>query len=386
MQQETPHHKKLRGLFLTNDPKQSLRIRRSFLGGLGYLLWISTYLLFYYLGLQRGSTQTVMIIALLMLACNVIIYILLRSGYNLRFKDPSLTIFQISLGLIWVGVLSYFTDSNIRGSMISLFVVIFIFGIFRLSLSQFFALVTASVAVYGGAMLLLHHYHPDAVDLYIETIRSVILLATLSFFSVIANYIYRLRKKMVTVNTNLQRALETIERIAIRDELTGIYNRRHMFTILNREKALADRTQQAFTICLLDLDDFKQINDTHGHLTGDTVLKHFAQAITNDIREEDYLARYGGEEFLVVFTNFHRLENSAECAQRMRKTVEKLQFPDLPEEINITVSIGLTTYQPDESLDKLLSRADTALYKAKENGKNRVEHLPPVPTDGQSAM
>ncbi len=369
--------KRLRSLLLSDDPRQSLRIRRSFLGIAGYLLWIIAYLIFCYLGLQRASMPVVGLICLLMLACNLVFYVIMRSGINRRFKDPSLTISQIMVGIFWVGVLSYYTDSSIRGSILILFVVIFIFGIFRLNLSQFFSLVAASIGVYGVSMVTLHYNQPAAVDLYIETIRSALLLATLSFFSLIGNYIYRLRKKMVRANGELQRALETIERIAIHDELTNIYNRRHMFTILNREKSLADRSKRSFTVCLMDLDDFKQVNDTYGHLTGDAVLKHFARAIQEDIREEDYLARYGGEEFLVVFTNLYCLENSAECAQRLRQTVERLRFPDMPPEIRITVSVGLTTYKPSESLDSLLSRADMALYAAKKNGKNRIEHIPP---------
>lgn len=361
----------------TNDPRQALRTRRFLMAWASYGLLAVILMGCVFLGLFRISVITAFWICLLMIASNLVFFVFIRTGINKRFKDPSLTAPQIIVAILWVGVLSYCAESELRGSTISVFLIIFIFGVFRLSLREFFALVAVAVAVYGASILLLYHHQPGAVDLYLEAIRSVILLASLGWFALLGNYMYQLRQKMGRTNAELKEALDTIKQLAIHDELTNVYNRRHMFTILNREKAFADRTNRSFTICLIDLDDFKKVNDNHGHLAGDGVLKTFTTAIKNQIRREDYIARYGGEEFLVVFKGPQSVEDSMDSAERLRSLTEELTFTDILASIRITISIGMTLYQQPEPIDSFLTRADEALYMAKNNGKNRVVYIPP---------
>jgi diguanylate cyclase (GGDEF)-like protein len=125
-------------------------------------------------------------------------------------------------------------------------------------------------------------------------------------------------------------------------------------------------------LCILDLDNFKRVNDTYGHLMGDVVLKTVVQAIKDNVREQDYIARYGGEEFVVILA-YPALDDAVICAQRLKELTSNLIFPGLPEDFRITISIGVSKYQPIESIDALIGRADAALYRAKVNGKNRIE-------------
>lgn len=330
-----------------------------------------------YLGLFRTTILQTVLTCGAMFAGNLVFFLLIRAGVNKRFRDPSLTAAQIVVAIFWVGVLSYIAASELRGSMIALFLIIFIFGVFRLSLREFFALVAVAIAVYSTSILLLYHHHPEAVDFYLETIRCAILLAALGWFSLLGNYIYQLRQNMSRTNVELKKAFDTIKQIAIHDELTNVFNRRHMFTILNREKAFADRISRPFTICLVDLDDFKQVNDEYGHLSGDMVLKVFTWAVKGHIRKEDYIARYGGEEFLVVFTGPRNVEDGLDSAERLRGIAESLTFPEISQSLKITISIGMTIYHPTETIDSFLTRADKALYMAKNNGKNQVQYIPP---------
>ncbi|MEW6077078.1 MAG: GGDEF domain-containing protein [Thermodesulfobacteriota bacterium] len=362
-------------LIPTNDPKQALRIRRFFLAATGYVVWMIIIAASSALGLSRTSPAGLALSCGLMFLSLFIFYVFLRTGFNKRFKDPSMTIAQMVIACFWVGVTVYFSEGPIRGSIIALYVVIFVFGIFRLSLPQFFILVAVAGATYASAVCLLHHHHPGEIDPFLEVIRTSLLLVALLWFSLIGHYIQRLRRKVVRTNTELQNALKKIEHLAIHDELTGVYNRRHLVSILEREKALADRTGVNFAVCLLDLDDFKQINDTYGHLAGDIVLKEFAQAIRKDIRKEDYVARYGGEEFIVLFTGTRCVDNGTDCALRMQSITRRLTFADINPAIRLTVSIGMTIYRLNESIDDLLTRADTAMYQAKKSGKDRVEYL-----------
>jgi diguanylate cyclase (GGDEF)-like protein len=317
------------------------------------------------------------LVCLTMLTGNMVFFVLIRTGVNKRFEDPSLTIAQMVVALFWVGVLSYLATSELRGSIIALFLVIFFFGVFRLSLRVFFFLVAVAVAVYVASILLLYRNQPDAVDLYLEAVRCAILMATLIWFSLLGNYIYQLRQKMSRTNADLSKALETIKQLAIHDELTDVYNRRHMFSILAQEKAFADRASHTFTICLIDLDDFKVVNDTYGHLAGDELLKTFASVVKGNIRREDYVARYGGEEFLVVFKGPSNEASSLESAQRLQALTEVLTFTGKLSSVKITISIGMTTYQQGEPIEAILSRADEALYMAKDSGKNKVVYIPP---------
>jgi diguanylate cyclase (GGDEF)-like protein len=179
-------------------------------------------------------------------------------------------------------------------------------------------------------------------------------------------------EKAHRLNAELQDALSVIQEISIRDVLTGLYNRRHLLDRLDVEKKRADRTGQRFWIVILDIDHFKRINDTFGHLQGDEVLKSVAGIVQTSLRETDFCARFGGEEFVMV------LEQSGPngalvCAERARCLVESATFPALGDDFQVTVSLGVTGYQPKEEISQTISRADEALYRAKHAGRNRVE-------------
>jgi diguanylate cyclase (GGDEF)-like protein len=165
--------------------------------------------------------------------------------------------------------------------------------------------------------------------------------------------------------------VQTIHDMAIRDELTGVYNRRFLMDTLNQEKARSDRNGFALSVCILDIDFFKKVNDTYGHGAGDEVLKLVAKAGSETLRVNDYFGRYGGEEFLMVLTQTST-EGAIDGAQRVRRIIEALKFPDIGEDFKVTASIGLAQYTPKEEIAAVIARADTGLYKAKENGRNQV--------------
>jgi len=159
--------------------------------------------------------------------------------------------------------------------------------------------------------------------------------------------------------------------LAIRDDLTQVYNRRYLMEFLHQQKNAADRGSKTFAINLLDLDFFKQINDTYGHAAGDLVLKQFASMLKNQLRGADIIARYGGEEFVLVLTGSD-LSNAVETAERLRRNTSELVFPGLEGKIKLTISVGVTQYVVSESVEALLSRADNALYQSKREGRDRV--------------
>jgi len=160
-----------------------------------------------------------------------------------------------------------------------------------------------------------------------------------------------------------------LEHLATHDSLTGCLNRRALIEACALELARCRRNQQVMSVLLLDLDHFKAVNDTHGHLVGDRVLVDFADRVRALLRVPDRLGRFGGEEFVVLLPETS-LDKARVVAERIRRDIEQADG-DLPRR---TVSIGVTVSFPDDpDLDGLLARADAALYQAKEGGRNRVE-------------
>ena len=158
-----------------------------------------------------------------------------------------------------------------------------------------------------------------------------------------------------------------------RDALTRLLNRRYLPTILMREVALARRSSVPFAVLLLDLDHFKNINDTHGHDSGDLVLQQAADIVTACVRVGDFTFRYGGEELLVVLVEID-LEQAKYVAEtiRARFAAEPLRVGD-GKTMPVTVSIGVAAYKGNPDYEKIVKEADEALYRAKKNGRNRIE-------------
>jgi diguanylate cyclase (GGDEF)-like protein/PAS domain S-box-containing protein len=158
---------------------------------------------------------------------------------------------------------------------------------------------------------------------------------------------------------------------ATRDALTGVYNRRYVETVLGEEVQRAERHARPLAVAILDADHFKRINDTHGHQTGDEVLRAITDRCRSTLRTHDVLGRYGGEEFVIVFPETN-LEEAGVVAERLRAAVAEEPFKVGDDKLGVTVSIGLGTYAPGDDTDKLLQRADAALYNAKQDGRNLV--------------
>jgi diguanylate cyclase (GGDEF)-like protein len=158
---------------------------------------------------------------------------------------------------------------------------------------------------------------------------------------------------------------------ALRDPLTGLYNRRHFDERLGAELSAARRHGTPLTLMIVDVDHFKNINDTHGHLAGDAVLKQVADVLQAAMRKEDIVARFGGEEFVVIARSTD-LEGARRFAERIRGQIEQrvCNFEQL--ELKVTASIGIAELDADGGAQDLLDAADRALYQAKAGGRNAI--------------
>ena len=170
--------------------------------------------------------------------------------------------------------------------------------------------------------------------------------------------------------------IDNMNNLALRDPLTGVYNRRYINEKLPIDLVNAALLQRDMSVIMADIDFFKKVNDTYGHLAGDEVLKSFAGIISGCLkRESDWVSRFGGEEFLICLPGAG-LDKAAEVAEKMRMQVEATEIMANTHPIRITASFGVCTMKPVQGskVDDFIELADKKLYLAKSNGRNRVEY------------
>ncbi|MES2161003.1 MAG: diguanylate cyclase [Pseudomonadota bacterium] len=169
----------------------------------------------------------------------------------------------------------------------------------------------------------------------------------------------------------LEAKLQHLSELVREDQLTGSLNRRGLDDVFERETARADRRGTPLCIAILDLDDFKKLNDTYGHIAGDAALKHLVKIVKDTLRSMDVIARFGGEEFLILMPETS-VEAAASTMTRLQRELTKHFFLHDNEKVLITFSAGVALRRPNEEQTELVKRADKAMYTAKQTGKNRV--------------
>lgn len=178
-----------------------------------------------------------------------------------------------------------------------------------------------------------------------------------------------MQRELVRANRELQRKEKVITEMMLTDPLTSLPNRRYLNQVLEREISHAERSGKGLSIAIVDIDHFKHVNDTYGHDVGDEVLGVFSSHLRDLVRTDDFVARFGGEEFVIVFTGT-RIDQALTVAHRIQQDLAGNLLDGVDEEI--TSSFGLAEYKKGMSVQDILHNADVALYKAKEQGRNRV--------------
>ena len=178
-------------------------------------------------------------------------------------------------------------------------------------------------------------------------------------------------ERMIQLQEKLVKAYKAMEEKAMRDALTGIYNRGAILEIMAKFVNKSSRlTENQDYVAILDLDHFKNVNDKYGHQVGDQVLQGFTEILKESLREYDFIGRYGGEEFLIIFLEKNSEQNIEHCVERIRNKIETTAIKTTVGNINITASIGCVGIM--NSIDLSIKLADEALYEAKAAGRNRV--------------
>ncbi len=356
-------------LILGTDPRQRLRIYRSLMAASVYLICIALQGYACFIGFMHWSDA-----ALLsgMIVLNVLFwYGVLRSGVNQRFADPALTLPQI-LSALTVIAGAYAVTGPVHGSTLMLLALVLVFGIFNMKAPDAKLAGIYTVLLMGLTMLIKSQSEAIHYPIHLEIAHFVLVAAIVPTISSLAAQLSNLRAKLQNQKEELTQALNRIQVLATRDELTGLYNRRHMMDVLNQHQKRLNRSgHHRFCLAIIDIDFFKRINDTYGHNVGDEVLRNFAQAAATVMRETDVVARWGGEEFLVLL-NDTQPGAAAIGLERLREHLQNVQLAANLPDLKPTFSAGLTDYALSEPLHSCIERADRALYAAKHGGRDRV--------------
>jgi diguanylate cyclase (GGDEF)-like protein len=297
-------------------------------------------------------------------------YMVMRLGLNLRFADPALTLQQMVFAIVAMAA-AYVINPPLRGMLLMIFALVLVFAAFTLSPKASRALGFLAVTVLGLVMFAMAHHAPQVFDPTIELIHFAFAAVVLPVISLLAGDLSAMRTSLKQQKKDLQDALARIHKLATRDDLTGLVNRRHMEELAELEQRRSLRSGSAPSLCLVDIDHFKRVNDQHGHAAGDEVLRLFSRLAGQSMRETDVLARWGGEEFLVMLPDTHTLEARIGF-ERLRRLLALEHSWGNRSHLRVSFSAGLTEWRLGEPLRDALARADSALYEAKAAGRDRL--------------
>lgn len=293
------------------------------------------------------------------------------SGLNLRLRDPSLTAplmtYAVVLQLAVVAL-----APNVAFPMLANLFTVFAFGMLWLSPRQ--SLAVWSLGALASGVLFYAAGERFGMPVATGVERALVwgyfslVLGRCLALSVQAEH---LRRRLAEGRSDLAASLEQMRQLAGHDELTRALNRRSLMARLEQERSRAERGGDSFSVALLDLDHFKDVNDVHGHAAGDEVLRGFAKSAHASMRDTDTFGRYGGEEFMLILGG-STPAGGLPAVERLRVAFASRDWSLIAEGLRVTVSAGIAGYRRGETLSQLLSRADSALYEAKHAGRDRV--------------
>jgi diguanylate cyclase (GGDEF)-like protein len=301
-------------------------------------------------------------------------FALIRSGWSRRSKEPSLTVPQMVFALTSAAV-AYALVGAGRGAVFPIVMVILMFGMFVASPQQIRWVSLYAVLLFGGVMLALALARPAIYTPAIEAGHFLLVATMVPGVSILAGRLARMRQRSRLQRAELAQAVSRLREHTTRDELTGLINRRHMQALMAQEHQRCVRSGQTFCLAVLDIDNFKPVNEAHGYAVGDAVLRAVSQEAQRHVRVSDTLARWGGEEFLLMLSDT-RAALARGGLERLHQRVGALRILNGAHALGVTLSGGLAEHHAGETVEQTLERALRALEDAKAQGRDRVMVAP----------
>ena len=306
-------------------------------------------------------------------------FVIFKARLNSHFREKRLKLPIIIVAFCYMLVIFYLDPATQIIFTPFAFIAIS-YAMYRVRTSTISTLVACILLGFVFVIFLHYRQWHNLALLKLEVMHFLILLLSLPLFIFQINKVQHLNR----ILRKASRKIKYIQADAKRDVLIDCFNRRYMVAALEEQKQIADENSTPLCLAVIDLDHFKRINDELGHLGGDEVLRLFSRIAQENVRSEDIFGRYGGEEFLLIFPTTSLLP-ALNTSERIRGEVEHFPWGDALEH-GVSVSIGVTQYIPGESVLELFSRADTAMYLAKQGGRNQVVVEEPVPEENQEDL
>lgn len=297
-------------------------------------------------------------------------YLVIRTGLNRRFAEPTMTFPQALVAQTLVGC-AYAITGPIHVANLMLFGLVMTFGMFDMTVRQARVMAAYTVVVAGCAMLWGARHDPVAYPAGIEAIYFVLAVTVLASISQLSVVLTIMRTRLKKQKDELEQALAHIKDLATHDELTGLSNRRHILDLLQQHALRYKRGGPSFYVAMIDLDHFKKINDEHGHAAGDDALRAFARQAQAQLRNTDDIGRWGGEEFLILMPETPPGDPNVGL-ERLRSSLAGAEASEHVAGLRVRFSAGLSRYREGEAVGDTIERADRAVYAAKAGGRNRT--------------
>ncbi len=295
--------------------------------------------------------------------------LLIGIEWNLTLKDPDMVTPQMLWALTVVVVTSHFAV-ELKPILLFVGLALIAMGANRLTRNQ-----QVFISVYGLAIYLSSAFYGadvETMDIAAEAVMIIAFGFVLVFSPALQRFDQKILDRRIRLKSEeLDKALERIKEMTTHDELTGVRTGQYLMDALNQEKALSDRSHYGFSVCYVDLDYFKLVNQKFGHRAGDSLLKNFAAIALQHTREVDCVARVGGETFILVLSDTRESEATV-CASRLQNSLKDIQVSHSEPHYRTTASIGIAEYHNGETILELLERSAGAMGDAKRAGRNRI--------------
>jgi diguanylate cyclase (GGDEF)-like protein len=300
----------------------------------------------------------------------LIFLIIMCSGWNLKFAQPSLALPQALCAQTCVAM-AYIVTGPVHAGTLILLATVMVFSMFEMRTASVWFVMVYTIVLIGVVMLWCSHQDPATYPPRLQVIYFVMTATVLPSISSLSIQLRKMRERLRTQKAELEMALEQIRKVATHDELTGLPNRRHMLSLLAEHTDRHRRGGPDFTVALADMDHFKNVNDTFGHRVGDAALVCFAKQARIHLRSTDIVGRWGGEEFLIILPASPPGDPNIGI-ERLRGALAVTQVTAAAPHLRLAFSTGMTRYVAGEEIDDLIERADQALYDAKEAGRGQT--------------
>lgn len=355
---------------LTQDTLLRSRLQFWLTSAVTYALY--AVILVAHVALGLAEFKPVLVGVFIATALNTFFYIGVRMRWDHFLSDDrGMARTQLGAGLVMM-LLTYSIVGLGAGATIVIMASHLIYALFSFGSTQVWRFLALSLTSLALTMGFCHWRDPVNYPANLQVSSFMYATMVLSLIARLATHMTTMTARIRQQRADLAAALEKLQELATRDELTQVHNRRHMVDCMRIEQLQHERTGAPLCLALIDLDLFKNVNDRHGHRAGDEVLRKFATTAKAALRSADLLGRWGGEEFIVMFTNTP-LEQAQIALQRLREQLAAITFDDIAPGLKVTFSAGLMQLDVQVRLESSIESVDQAMYRAKTAGRDRVE-------------